>query len=291
MAVYDVQIASVDIGLLLFGGRHQRAAVAGACSGADRRARRAAAVAGDVVAARVQARGRAILGAWYHLRLRLRCRPLASPSVSFIVANDVVRRPHVLQPAADARHLPAHPQGLLDQRLHLSSSPKCWSSSGAWSVAIARLLPGRPGQPIRMIATLYTDVVPRPRPPSSAIYPGRLRPAAGRHPPIAKDLPPPMLAVIALTLTYGAYVAEVYRAGIESIHWSQTAAARSLGLSYLQTLRFVVVPQAVRRIIPPLLNDFIGAAEGYGAGQRHRRHRCVQPGRRSSPATISTCRR
>ena len=48
------------------------------------------------------------------------------------------------------------------------------------------------------------------------------------------------------------------RSGIESIHWSQTAAARSLGLSYLQTLRFVIVPQAVRRIIPPLLNDFIG---------------------------------
>ena len=66
------------------------------------------------------------------------------------------------------------------------------------------------------------------------------------------------LSVFALSLTYGAYVSEVYRAGLESIHWSQTAAARSLGLSQLQTLRHVVVPQAVRRIIPPLLNDFIG---------------------------------
>ena len=66
------------------------------------------------------------------------------------------------------------------------------------------------------------------------------------------------LAVLGLTLTYGAYVSEVYRAGLESIHWSQTAAARSLGLSHVQTLRYVVVPQAVRRIIPPLLNDFIG---------------------------------
>jgi polar amino acid transport system permease protein len=65
------------------------------------------------------------------------------------------------------------------------------------------------------------------------------------------------LAVLALVLVYGAYVAEVYRAGLESIHWSQTAAARSLGLSQTQTLRFVVVPQAVRRIIPPLLNDFV----------------------------------
>jgi polar amino acid transport system permease protein len=65
-------------------------------------------------------------------------------------------------------------------------------------------------------------------------------------------------AVIALTLIYSAYVSEVYRAGIESVHPSQHAAARSLGLSQLQAMRFVVVPQAVRRVIPPLLNDFIG---------------------------------
>ena len=57
---------------------------------------------------------------------------------------------------------------------------------------------------------------------------------------------------------YSAYVSEVYRAGIESVHWSQEAAARSLGLSRLQALRHVIVPQAVRRVIPPLLNDFIG---------------------------------
>jgi polar amino acid transport system permease protein len=66
------------------------------------------------------------------------------------------------------------------------------------------------------------------------------------------------LAALALTVLYGAYVAEVYRAGIESVHWSQTAAARSLGLSQAKTMRFVVLPQAVRRVIPPLLNDFIG---------------------------------
>ena len=58
-------------------------------------------------------------------------------------------------------------------------------------------------------------------------------------------------------MTYSAYVAEVYRAGLSSIHPSQSAAARSLGLSYTQTLRTVLVPQAVRRVIPPLLNDFI----------------------------------
>jgi polar amino acid transport system permease protein len=66
------------------------------------------------------------------------------------------------------------------------------------------------------------------------------------------------LAMLALTLLYGAYVAEVYRAGIDSVHWSQTAAARSLGLSQGKTMRFVILPQAVRRVIPPLLNDFIG---------------------------------
>jgi polar amino acid transport system permease protein len=63
---------------------------------------------------------------------------------------------------------------------------------------------------------------------------------------------------LALILVYTAYVSEVYRAGIESVHPSQNAAARSLGLSHGQSLRYVVVPQAVRRVIPPLLNDFIG---------------------------------
>jgi polar amino acid transport system permease protein len=68
---------------------------------------------------------------------------------------------------------------------------------------------------------------------------------------------PVWLGLIALAMTYSAYVAEVYRAGLSSIHPSQSAAARSLGLSYTQTLRTVLVPQAVRRVIPPLLNDFI----------------------------------
>ena len=59
-------------------------------------------------------------------------------------------------------------------------------------------------------------------------------------------------------LVYSAYVAEVYRAGIESVHPSQDAAARSLGLTAGQSLQSVILPQAVRRVIPPLLNDFIG---------------------------------
>ena len=122
-------------------------------------------------------------------------------------------------------------------------------------VAIARLIPGPAGQPIRLMATVYTDIF-RGLPAIICIYlVGFGLPLTGL--PLLGNWPPEWYAILALTLTYGAYVAEVYRAGIESVHWSQVAAARSLGLSFFQTLRFVVVPQAVRRIIPPLLNDFI----------------------------------
>lgn len=68
---------------------------------------------------------------------------------------------------------------------------------------------------------------------------------------------PTVWAGVALVLSYGAYVAEVFRSGIDSIHPSQLASADALGLSRGQALRFVVVPQAVRRVVPPLLNDFI----------------------------------
>jgi polar amino acid transport system permease protein len=63
--------------------------------------------------------------------------------------------------------------------------------------------------------------------------------------------------VMSITLTYGAYYAEVYRAGLEAVPYGQTEAARSLGMSHLQSMRYVIVPQAVRKVIPPLLNDFI----------------------------------
>jgi len=58
-------------------------------------------------------------------------------------------------------------------------------------------------------------------------------------------------------VSYSAYVAEVYRAGIDSVHPSQKAAALAVGLTQAQAMRFVVLPQAVRRVVPPLLNDFI----------------------------------
>jgi polar amino acid transport system permease protein len=122
-------------------------------------------------------------------------------------------------------------------------------------LAVARMAPGRAGRPVRMLAVTYIDVF-RGLPVIITIYlVGFGISLTGL--PILKDLSPETFAIVALTLTSSAYVAEVYRAGIESIHWSQTAASRSLGLSYTQTLRFIVIPQAVRRMIPPLLNQFI----------------------------------
>jgi polar amino acid transport system permease protein len=73
-----------------------------------------------------------------------------------------------------------------------------------------------------------------------------------------------VLGGIALVLTYAGYLAEVFRAGIESVHPSQRAAARSLGLTYRQTMRHVVLPQAVRRVAPPLLNDTVALQKDVG---------------------------
>lgn len=127
-------------------------------------------------------------------------------------------------------------------------------------LALARIFPGRAGRPVRFLAVAYIDVF-RGFPAIITIYLIVLGFQAGDVPPFDQlqgDTKLFWLSTTALVLVYGAYVAEVYRAGLESIHWSQTAAARSLGLSYGQTMRYVITPQAVRRIIPPLLNDFIG---------------------------------
>jgi polar amino acid transport system permease protein len=123
-------------------------------------------------------------------------------------------------------------------------------------VAIMRLLPGPACKPVRVLVTVYVDVFRGIPALLVILIVGLGLPQADV--PFLGDFSDRNYAILALTLTYGAYVSEVYRAGIESVHWSQTAAARSLGLSYTQTMRHVVVPQAVRRVIPPLLNDFIG---------------------------------
>jgi polar amino acid transport system permease protein len=122
-------------------------------------------------------------------------------------------------------------------------------------LAILRSLPGPVFFPVRILAIGYTDLF-RGVPTILVIYIlGFGAPALGLS---GVPTDPLFWGVVALVLVYTAYVAEVYRAGIESVHPSQEAAARSLGLSRAKALRFVVLPQAVRRVVPPLLNDFIG---------------------------------
>ena len=122
-------------------------------------------------------------------------------------------------------------------------------------VAILRGLPGPVFFPVRVLATIYADVF-RAIPGLVVVY------VIGFGIPALRIVDPKtpqiLYGILALTLVYTAYVSEVYRAGIESVHPSQDAAARSLGLSRYRSLRHVIVPQAVRRVIPPLLNDFIG---------------------------------
>ncbi|HEV8223725.1 MAG TPA: amino acid ABC transporter permease [Rubrobacteraceae bacterium] len=123
-------------------------------------------------------------------------------------------------------------------------------------LAVVRQIPGPVFFPFRMVAIAYTDLF-RGIPLILVLYIiGFGVPGLGLA--FFSYLSDVTYGIIALVLVYSAYVAEVYRAGIESVHESQNAAARSLGLSRWQSLRFVVLPQAVRRVIPPLLNDFIG---------------------------------
>ena len=122
-------------------------------------------------------------------------------------------------------------------------------------LAVLRSLPGPVFFPIRLLATIYVDLF-RALPGVLVIFMLGFGIPALRIEGVPND--EFFWAVVVLTLLYSAYVSEVYRAGIESVHPSQMAAARSLGLSQVQALRYVVIPQAVRRVIPPLLNDFIG---------------------------------
>jgi polar amino acid transport system permease protein len=126
----------------------------------------------------------------------------------------------------------------------------------ALMIAVVRGIPGPVFFPFRMVAIAYTDLF-RGIPLILILYIiGFGVPGLGLAG--VSYLSDVTYGIVALVLVYSAYVAEVYRAGIESVHESQNAAARSLGLSRWQSLRFVVLPQAVRRVIPPLLNDFIG---------------------------------
>ncbi len=123
-------------------------------------------------------------------------------------------------------------------------------------IAVVRGIPGPVFLPFRLVAVAYTDLF-RGVPLLLVLYMIGFG-VPGLDLGFISYLPDVAYGVISLVLVYSAYVAEVYRAGIESVHESQNAAARSLGLTRWQSLRFVILPQAIRRVIPPLLNDFIG---------------------------------
>jgi polar amino acid transport system permease protein len=125
----------------------------------------------------------------------------------------------------------------------------------ALGIAILRSLEGPVFFPLRALAVVYADLF-RGVPTILVIYLLGFGVPALQLSGVPND--PLFWGVVALILVYSAYVSEVYRAGIESVHPSQEAAARSLGLTRAKALRFVVLPQAVRRVVPPLLNDFIG---------------------------------
>src|SRR4029079_8522319 len=118
-----------------------------------------------------------------------------------------------------------------------------------------RNLPGPVFFPFRLGAVVYLDIF-RAIPSVLVIYLLGFGIPGLRLPGVTTD--GFVWGLVALVIVWSAYVAEVYRAGIEGVHPSQEAAARSLGLSRFQGLRYVVLPQAVRRVVPPLMNDFIG---------------------------------
>jgi polar amino acid transport system permease protein len=122
-------------------------------------------------------------------------------------------------------------------------------------LAVMRSLPGPVFFPFRLMSVVYVDFF-RAVPSVLVIYVLGLGIPGLRLPGVTTD--PFIWGLVALVIVWSAYVAEVYRAGIEAVHPSQEAAARSLGLSRAQGLRFVVLPQAVRRVITPQLNELNG---------------------------------
>ena len=129
-------------------------------------------------------------------------------------------------------------------------------------LAFLRTLRGPVFFPLRALATGYTDLF-RGTPLIIVLYlvgfgiPGLMGPTGPR-------IPSEVLGTVALVLVYSAYVSEVFRAGIEAVHPSQRLAARSLGLSHGQSMRLVILPQAVRKVTPALMNDFVAMQKDVG---------------------------
>ncbi|MEV8360377.1 amino acid ABC transporter permease [Microbacterium sp. NPDC076895] len=166
-------------------------------------------------------------------------------------------------------------ESFFDPQIAIESLPKVWDgfllnlqvlglsvitvSVVALTVAVLRTLRGPVFFPLRVLAAGYTDLF-RGFPFIIVLY----LVGFGIPTVVGERIEPVILAVLAVTLTYSAYVAEVIRAGIEAVHPSQRLAARALGLGHLQTLRRVVLPQALRKMTPPLMNDFISMQKDVG---------------------------
>lgn len=151
-----------------------------------------------------------------------------------------------------------------------------WAVASALSLlwglllSLLRQLPGRGFMPVRVVTIAYIDAF-RGIPLLLVVVLiaggfGALSAGAAPPGPLPESIAVPAwfgqpspfwYGVLAITITYGAYMAEVYRAGIEAVPEGQTEAARSLGMSHGQAMRYVIVPQAVRKVIAPLLNDLI----------------------------------
>src|SRR6476620_11835622 len=156
-------------------------------------------------------------------------------------------------PAEAWKVLPSALKGFwLNVRLFLLAEPLILALGLA--VALARGTTAPVLAPVRVVAVIYTDLF-RGIPTILVVMLVGFGVPALNLTGVTKSFF--WLALVALVLSYGAYVAEVFRAGIESVHPSQVASATALGLSHAQAMRHVVVPQAVRRVMPPLLNDFI----------------------------------
>lgn len=129
----------------------------------------------------------------------------------------------------------------------------------AMLIATVRTLRGPLFFPLRVLAAAYTDIF-RGLPFIIVLY----LVGFGIPTVLNQRLSPVLLGTLAVTLTYSAYVSEVIRAGIEAVHPSQRLAARGLGLTHVQTLRRVVLPQALRKVTPPLMNDFVSMQKDVG---------------------------
>lgn len=138
----------------------------------------------------------------------------------------------------------------------------------AWGLVLGvlRQLPGRRAAPIRFLTIVYIDffrgvplllIILLTSGGLGALSANGVIPKSLGVPQWFGMTDPFWYGTMAITLTYGAYMAEVYRAGIEAVPRGQMEAARSLGMSHGQAMRFIIVPQAIRKVIPPLLNDLI----------------------------------